>query len=76
MPCAAQTLGVTGEQEGCKYVPGFRCLETAEAALSPKERKGADKAGTDEERKFQIKHWACSLYSYSLKDDSASGETP
>ena len=37
--------GVTGGQEGCKDVPGFRCLETAEADLSPKERKGADEGG-------------------------------
>lgn len=42
MPCAAQTLGVTGEREGCKDVLGFHCLEIAEADLNPKERKGAD----------------------------------
>lgn len=41
-----------------------------------KKEKGQMKAGTEEKRKFQIKQRACSLYSYSVKDDSFSGETP
>lgn len=76
MPCAAQTLGSQVGKKDARTCPDFAAWRLQKLTSVLRKEKGQMKAGIEEKRKFQIKQRACSLYSYSVKDDSSSGETP